>query len=186
VKRRIRCACVAADGQQCGRTVTDGSQPPICHIHRNKANGTLAGIAQPKTRTPKEIIEKLLTDSDPSVRLRAVEMWQKHFEHKEQSDNGQYHELLRLMIEDERDHLKACLDTIADLKEQVYDRNPDLEPDAITLDRRARRDAAALSRMKAANAAKPVTLPQPPVVVEESDDTDDFDLVSREDFDAEP
>src|SRR5262245_13705850 len=132
MKRRIRCSCVAADGTQCGRSVTDGSQPPICHIHRHKANGTLAGIAQPAQRTPEEIVRKLLDDSDPSVRLRAVEMWQKHFESRN-ADNGAGHrDLIRLLTDDEKAALREAIDWIDAIKDAVYARHPDLEPDAST------------------------------------------------------
>src|SRR5262249_13728103 len=94
---------------------------------------------QLKARTPKEIIEKLMTDSDPSVRLRAVEMWQKHFEESRTSSTG-YADLVRVLTDDEKAALREALDWIAAIKEAVYARHPDLEPDARTVERRRLRE----------------------------------------------
>jgi hypothetical protein len=82
-KRTPRCSCVCADGSQCGRTVVDGSQPPICHIHRSVAAGNPhnGGTTNPrKARTPEEVIELLMHSKDESIRLRAADAYLKRQE----------------------------------------------------------------------------------------------------------
>lgn len=82
MKKKIlpRCAAVTRDGSPCGRRVKDGSQPPLCHLH--KPGATVPNTFQPAERSPLEIIQKLMNDSDPSIRLRAVDMYQKYEEKK--------------------------------------------------------------------------------------------------------
>jgi hypothetical protein len=169
------CVATCADGSKCGRRAPLGEQ--LCSIHKNGAPGKRF---QPKPRTPKEIVEKLLTDSDPSVRLRALDMWIKHFEERT-TDTG-YRDFVKAMTDDERQTMAECLDWLHRIKEAVYARNPDLTIDDATATRRLQRTATA----SPVNAAPAQPVAQPPVAVEESDDTDDFELVSREDFDAEP
>ena len=64
-----RCVSTCRDGSQCGRRVTDGSTPPVCHIHAKRSTSPLT---QPVERTPLEIIQKLMSDRDPAIRLRAA------------------------------------------------------------------------------------------------------------------
>src|SRR5262245_19056430 len=96
MKRRILCSCVNTDGTRCGRSFTDGSNPPICHIHRAGATGQNVGKEFGKgpqpSETPEEIVRKLLSDSDASVHLRAVDMWERRFENrnKQRSENAEW------------------------------------------------------------------------------------------------
>jgi hypothetical protein len=64
-----RCVSTCRDGSQCGRRVTDGSTPPVCHIHAKRSTSPLT---QPVERTPLEIIQTLMSDRDPAIRLRAA------------------------------------------------------------------------------------------------------------------
>jgi hypothetical protein len=186
MSKRIKCSSLTANGTPCGRCIRPRDYvpgtAPVCSVHRAVANGTLAGCAQKTLRTPEAIVRKLLDDRDPAVRLRAVEMWQKHFETRTTSDTG-YRDLLKALTDDERDHLKLCLDAVAAIKEAVYDRNPDLTPDERTLARRRQRDAEAHT---AAVQAKLAAHPQPSPVVDEPEPVDedelpeDFDIVSED------
>ncbi len=69
-----RCSGVDRKGQQCGRRVKDGSQPPLCHIHKAVATGEASPLFQAST-DPVAILQKLLRDKDPAIRLRAVNAW---------------------------------------------------------------------------------------------------------------
>lgn len=76
-----RCVALAADGTRCGRRVSDKSNPPICHIHVKVAKGeAVSPLTEPAERSPMEILEKLMSDNDPAIRLRAVEAYLKNSE----------------------------------------------------------------------------------------------------------
>ena len=81
MKRYPNCSCACAEGSPCGRRVTDGSQPPVCHIHRAQLNNGSVGVPfQPKPvvkLTPLEVVTKLMDDPDSSVRLRACDLLMK-------------------------------------------------------------------------------------------------------------
>lgn len=60
-------------GTQCGRWVTDGSMPAICHKH--KPNAPAVGVIPPDDAIdPVKILQKLAKDANPQVRLRAVDL----------------------------------------------------------------------------------------------------------------
>lgn len=164
MKRRIRCSCVNTDGTQCGRTVTDGSQPPVCHIHRAAASGSphnnASGMNQPLDRTPEEILRRLLRDSDPNVRLRALDLWQKRFEDREKAPNNSYHDLLHAATDDERKEFWHLVDRLNEVKDTIYQRHPGLEVDAITEGWRRRREQERLAAQPTEQA--PAT-PAPPI-----------------------
>ncbi len=162
-----RCTCVTRDGSQCGRRVTDGSNPPVCHIHRAAAAG---GSVSPLTTRAMgtddipRILLKMFSDPDATVRLRAIDAWQK-FEERQAARGKRespWHDLIAAMTEDERDHVRGCLETIATIKDTVFERNPRLMPDDLTLERRRRRDAEEHRR---ALDQQPPSVPVPTVEV---------------------
>lgn len=69
-----RCVGVCKDNTQCGRRVIDGSQPPLCHLHR--ANPNLSPIIPPPDADVDEIklLRQLTRSTDPRVKLRAVDL----------------------------------------------------------------------------------------------------------------
>ncbi|HXT69385.1 MAG TPA: hypothetical protein VN700_06510 [Vicinamibacterales bacterium] len=67
-----RCTFVNRDNTRCARRVGDASQPPVCHIHKNLANG--GTLTTPVELDEVEILRKLARDSNPQVRLRAVDL----------------------------------------------------------------------------------------------------------------
>lgn len=83
-KRFPRCSCACKDGSQCGRRVTDGSQPPICHVHRAQINGTsISPLTIPFAATTVDreaMYQTLMRDPDSSIRLRALEAFEKREE----------------------------------------------------------------------------------------------------------
>lgn len=65
-----RCVARTRDGSQCGRRVADGSNPPVCHLH----NGSPPPAIIPDDVDEMKILRKLTRDSNPQVRLRAVDL----------------------------------------------------------------------------------------------------------------
>jgi hypothetical protein len=183
MKRRIRCSCVNTDGTQCGRTVTDGSQPPICHIHRAAAAGNphnnASGMNHAVDRSPEEILRRLLRDSDPNVRLRALDLWQKHFENRAHTPDEPYRDLLHAATDNERETLSRLLDQLNETKHAIYQRHPDLEVDATTDGWRRRREQARAAQppTKSASPREPAP-PSEPVA-----DPDDLDIIAVGDAD---
>jgi len=63
--------------------VVDGSQPPVCHIHKAVAAGDPhngGAVNARKARTPEEVIELLMSSKDESIRLRAADAYLKRQE----------------------------------------------------------------------------------------------------------
>jgi hypothetical protein len=68
-----RCLGRCRDGSQCSRRVTDGSHPPMCHLH----NGTPSAspiIPPPDEVDEMKILRRLAKDPTPQIRLRAVDL----------------------------------------------------------------------------------------------------------------
>ncbi len=75
-----RCSMLCKDGTQCGRRVSDGSNPPVCHVHQQVAAGQPVGaLTEPAEIDEMRILKRLANDKNPQVRLRAVDQllsWQ--------------------------------------------------------------------------------------------------------------
>ncbi|HEY7566553.1 MAG TPA: hypothetical protein VH762_03230, partial [Gemmatimonadaceae bacterium] len=55
--------------------MTDGSNPPVCHIHRAIAAGKAANpLTEPADIDELAIVKKLARSGDERVKLRAVEL----------------------------------------------------------------------------------------------------------------
>jgi hypothetical protein len=68
-----RCVGACKDNTQCGRRVVDGSQPPLCHLHR--ANPNLSPIIPPSDDVDEmKTLKRLANDRNPQIRLRAVDL----------------------------------------------------------------------------------------------------------------
>lgn len=68
------CSCSTRNGSQCGRKVTDGSQPPICHVHRLQQQGKGSSPLIPTEVDEISILKRLARDTSPQIRLRAVDI----------------------------------------------------------------------------------------------------------------
>lgn len=159
-----RCSCTTKDGTQCGRRVKDGSQPPVCSVHRDqqKRQGQAgANHFAPVERTPLEIIKKLMRDSDPAIRLRAVEMFQKYEERLADKPSLKTDDLLHRATPDQLSALRVLLDQLTAWKSTVAQQplrrlfpnpyDPDGEPVPEEL----------LDRWKADDAARQQPAPRP-------------------------
>lgn len=69
-----RCVATAADGKQCGHRSKDGSNPPICHVHKALAAGTSGLSHFEPTLSEIELLQRLTRDKNPQVRLRAIDL----------------------------------------------------------------------------------------------------------------
>ena len=68
-----RCVGACRDNTQCSRRVKDGSNPPLCHLHR--ANPALSPIIpQADDLDELKLLRRLAHDRDSRVRLRAVDL----------------------------------------------------------------------------------------------------------------
>ena len=71
------CVARCADGSPCGRRVTDGSNPPLCHIHKAGAIGAPFKV---KRKSPEQVLDDLMHSRDESIRLRAADAFLKRQE----------------------------------------------------------------------------------------------------------
>ena len=103
----------------------------MCHIHK----GGATGIIPPSDEIDEvKILKKLARDSDPRVRLRAVDLL---LEQKRRGDEASspvesreavLHAFLKALTDEERARLIEILGTLRAFKETVYERRPDLRP----------------------------------------------------------
>jgi hypothetical protein len=115
----VRCSANDRKGQQCGRRVKDGSNPPLCHIHKT---GTPTGTPFKRRRkSDEEIIEDLLGSDNDSTRLRALEL-RRELERDRQTAKTSFdlieNELLRA-TDDDRDELLFHCGAIRVIRERV-------------------------------------------------------------------
>jgi hypothetical protein len=110
--------------------VTDSSQPPICHIHARPHASPI--IPPPDQIDEMKILQKLARDSDPRVRLRAVDLLidlkakakiDPDKRAADESDN-----FLDELTSDELARLDALLASLRDFKEEIYSTRPHLRP----------------------------------------------------------
>jgi len=130
-KRTPKCSCVCRDGSPCLRGVTDGSNPPVCHVHRTQQAGQpQPGYSAPPAN-PEDVLQKLLSDQNPRIRLRAAESWlaQKEKQKAADPDDRQksrealYGELLNDPVFAEAGHI------MGDFQERYWRAHPDERPD---------------------------------------------------------
>lgn len=67
-----RCTMRTRNGTACGRRVSDGSIPPICHIHRGTNGGIAVAASEPDDLLGQA--RRMLKDKDATVRLRAIDL----------------------------------------------------------------------------------------------------------------
>jgi hypothetical protein len=178
--RRQRCTAIAvADGAQCGRSAIKGKL--LCHIHQGKALGQLPGVpftAKPRpVESPEDIVRRFMSDPDASIRRHGVELWMKHFEPRQKSDDSP-HEWLRYAADIQMDALREFLVAIKVIRESVltYIRaggtmRPDQHPDYIPP------DIAALPEATVGPLVTELVKPVDEQIADEAVD-DDFEVVS--------
>ena len=66
-----RCVSRTAAGDQCGRRVADGSNPPVCHVH---ARGVSGIAVAPDEFDGEKQLRKLARSSNEQVALRATDL----------------------------------------------------------------------------------------------------------------
>jgi hypothetical protein len=133
-----RCMANAKDGSRCGRTARPGTM--LCSKHDGTPN---AGVTAPTTEplTPLEIIQKLMRDRDPSIRLRAVNAYLDQQAKQEKGcpqcearaeDDRLTKAFLAALTADERERLVGLLVAVRLFKEDIWARLPNLRPEWVT------------------------------------------------------
>jgi len=191
---RIRCSCVNLDGTQCGRTTKDGSQPPVCHIHRHVANGhttQFRGLNPPKPVSLDDALQKLLRSKDERVRIAAIQEWQRYEERqaakgRDQNPGDYDPNFFAVLTDDERRALADWCDRYVDLKAAIYAAHPDLMPDTMTRESLEQRERDRLSAERAALPVTPVHVEPPDAdAAPDADDPDDpgVEIVTEDELD---
>jgi hypothetical protein len=126
---------------QCGRRVADGSIPPICHVHQQKGN--VGSLTQPVDANPEDIYQRLMRDSDPAIRLRAVDAWLAYQDKKKSGCDTcraraeaekRSDQFVAALSEAERYEMGDVMAPYHQFKERMYLRHPDLRPDIASSD----------------------------------------------------
>jgi hypothetical protein len=130
-----RCTALTVDGSQCGRRVADGSNPPICHVHKAVAQGTShSAMTEPATFDGLKELRRLTRSTDDRVRLRAVdlliELERKEAAKRDRSmtPHGEFgaRVLLDAMTPEEREAIGELITRLRDIQRGVYRRRRDL------------------------------------------------------------
>jgi hypothetical protein len=131
-----RCSGVTTDNTQCGRRVADGSNPPLCHIHAAISRGQ---AVSPLTDTGDEIdevkiLKRLARDSNPQVRLRAVDLLlEVKRKNRDRADEKAatgptMRDFLLVLTPSEREEVADLIVRLRALQRRVYEKRPDLRP----------------------------------------------------------
>jgi hypothetical protein len=136
-----RCVCPTKNGSQCGRRVSDGLLPPMCHVHRMQAQGlSTSPLTVPVEANPEDMYQRLMRDSDPAIRLRALQAW-LDYEDKKKSGCDTCRaraeaekinaEFIPALSEEERIHLADLLEPWRAFKEEMFVKYPHLRPEGV-------------------------------------------------------
>lgn len=75
MKSLPRCVCNTRDGTQCGRRVSDGSNPPICHLHRAQQEGkSVSPLTAPSVFDPEATLRKIAANAKHSHQVQALRL----------------------------------------------------------------------------------------------------------------
>lgn len=120
-----RCMANTKSGSRCGRWVTDGLLPALCHKH--KPNAPAVGVIPPDDQIDEvKILKKLARDANPQVRLRAVDLLLS-LKAKTTDQHEPAVDIKRLTA-DERSRLERLLLAIREVREEVWTRDPQQRP----------------------------------------------------------
>jgi hypothetical protein len=126
--QRQRCMATTKDGSRCGRYVTDGSIPAICHKHRPDAPAV--GVIPPDDQIDEvKILKKLARDANPQVRLRAVDLLLS-LKAKGATTTDPHEPAVDItrLTPSERSRLEQLLLAIREVREEVWTRDPQQRP----------------------------------------------------------
>lgn len=69
------CVCVTRDGSRCGRRVSDGSNPPVCHVHRAQQEGKRVGaLTEPSPFDPETTLRRIAADRKHPNQVQAIRL----------------------------------------------------------------------------------------------------------------
>jgi hypothetical protein len=115
--------------------VADGSQPPLCHIHAAIARGQASSpLTEPIDDIDEvKILKRLARDSNPQVRLRAVDLLlEVKRKNKEKAEDGPAgptpRQFLDALTPEERTAVQSLVTQLREIQKVVYARAPKLRP----------------------------------------------------------
>ena len=116
------CVARCRDGSPCGRRVTDGSNPPICHLHKQT-------IGKPfvSTKTPLQRVEKIAADDRHQHQMAAIKILLE----REEGVTGDPAQkmaanVITAMTAEEKAEIRGLLLQVQLIKERVVQRHPDV------------------------------------------------------------
>lgn len=69
------CTCLTKDGSRCGRRVSDGSNPPVCHVHRAQQAGKPVGaLTEPAPFDAERKLLKIAANDRHPQQLQALKL----------------------------------------------------------------------------------------------------------------
>lgn len=75
------CTCLTKDGSRCGRRVSDGSNPPICHVHRAQQAGKPVGaLTEPAPFDAERKLLKIAANDRHPQQLQALKLLRERTE----------------------------------------------------------------------------------------------------------
>lgn len=121
----VRCIATTRDGSRCGRMAPADTQ--ICSAHSRQPSGCIPPSDQIDEIA---ILKKLARDSNPQVRLRAVDLLLSLKDKgQDEARRHDYAPFLKALTQDERTELINLVDALHDFKERIYAREPELRLD---------------------------------------------------------
>lgn len=130
-----RCVGTTRDNTQCGRRVSDGSNPPLCHIHLAISRGQAVNPQTDPVFDPMKDLHQLTRSSDDRVKLRAIDLileLKRKDEEKQarrvSAGGPSAKDVLDAMTDDEREEIRLLSARFREIQRAVFTRRPDLTP----------------------------------------------------------
>lgn len=119
------CACLTRDGSRCGRRVADGSNPPVCHIHRAQQEGKGA-LTQPAPFDPDAKLLKIAAKDGHPHQLQAIRMLRDRESCRacaaRAAHDQEFQTFWRNLTDDDKARLAKLLATLKEIKTEVRNR----------------------------------------------------------------
>lgn len=175
MKVNPRCSCTTADGSQCGRRVRDGSQPPVCSVHKAVAQGQHVGGAPPFQGKPLDPIAKLKKIARNDKHPRQMEALRMLLDLGAKADDRPDYgaAFVKALSEDEKKEGLALLEAWETFRAAMYAKYPELPRPASELETLAVQQRQSDSTVQSLNVTRDAE-PTPDDAREPEDEEDDL------------